>query len=56
MWCLVDKKTGKIKKVYIGKLNYAIGFSSKEALISNAEEYDGNWPQGTEIRKIEFEY
>jgi len=51
MWCLVNKNTGKIIKIW-AEGNYVVGFSSKYSLLQyvNTIEHD------EEIREIEFEY
>ena len=51
LWCLVNKNTGKIIKIWAGE-DYVIGFEIKKSLLKWVEpvEYD------EEIRKIEFEY
>jgi len=51
MWCLVNKNTGKIIKVWSGYV-YAIGFVTKKDLMVWAADVEDD----EKIRKIEFKY
>lgn len=63
MWCIINKKTQKIRKVKIGynrgwggdsgHNNYAIGFSSRRAL---EEEAITMVRKDEEIKRINFTY
>lgn len=54
MWCLINKKTGKIIKLWVGGFGSnarVLGYVTKKDILKEAEPLEHE-----EIRKIEFEY